>query len=185
MSNVLITGANSGFGLLTARKFAEAGHTVHAGFRSDDRASDLRGLALEFPSIRPVRLDVTDQRLIDGAIAEARGAGPIDVLVNNAGFELACPVDALSDELLSRQFDMNVLGVVRMVRAVAPEMRDRRRGAIVNLSSVVGWLTLAYTAAYGASKHAVGVAVRRPVVRTGAVRRSRRGRGARRLPDEP
>jgi NAD(P)-dependent dehydrogenase (short-subunit alcohol dehydrogenase family) len=91
MSNVLITGANSGFGLLTARKFAEAGHTVHAGLRSDDRASDLRGLALEFPIIRPVQLDVTDQRLIDGAIAEARAAGPIDVLVNNAGFELACP----------------------------------------------------------------------------------------------
>jgi len=155
MSNVLITGANSGFGLLTARRFAEAGHTVHAGFRSKDRAGDLDALALELPEIHPVRLDVTDQALIDGAIAEARKAGPIDVLVNNAGFELACPVDSLSDEALSRQFDTNVLGVVRMVRAVAPEMRDRKQGAIVNLSSVVGWLTAPYTAAYAASKHAV------------------------------
>jgi NAD(P)-dependent dehydrogenase (short-subunit alcohol dehydrogenase family) len=155
MSNVLITGANSGFGLLTARKFAEAGHTVHAGFRSKDRAGDLDALARELPKIRPVQLDVTDQALIDRAIAETRKAGPIDVLVNNAGFELACPVDSLSDELLSRQFDTNVLGVVRMVRAVAPEMRDRKQGSVVNLSSVVGWLTLPYTAAYGASKHAV------------------------------
>ena len=155
MSNVLITGANSGFGLLTARKFAAAGHTVHAGFRSKDRAGDLRALALELPKIHPVQLDVTDQALIDRAIAEARKAGPIDVLVNNAGFEVVSPVDSLSDEVLSRQFDTNVLGVVRMVRAVAPEMRDRKSGSIVNLSSVAGWVTLAYSAAYAASKHAV------------------------------
>jgi NAD(P)-dependent dehydrogenase (short-subunit alcohol dehydrogenase family) len=155
MSNILITGANSGFGLLTARKFAEAGHIVHAGYRSKDRAADLEALALELPNIRPVQLDVTDQALIDGAITEARTSGPIDILVNNAGFELACPVDSLSDEALTRQFDTNVLGVVRMIRGVAPEMRDRKRGAIVNLSSVVGWLTIPYTAAYSASKHAV------------------------------
>jgi len=155
MSNVLITGANSGFGLLTARKFAAAGHTVHAGFRSKDRAGDLETLALELPNIHPVQLDVTDQALINGAIAEARKAGPIDVLVNNAGFEVVCPVDSLSDEVLSRQFDTNVFGVVRMIRAVAPEMRERKQGAIVNLSSVQGWVTVAYSAAYAASKHAV------------------------------
>ena len=90
MSNVLITGANSGFGLLTARKFAAAGHTVHAGFRSKDRAGDLEASALKLPNIHPVRLDVTDHALIDSAIAEARKAGPIDVLINNAGYELAC-----------------------------------------------------------------------------------------------
>src|SRR5260221_7842355 len=155
MSNVVITGANSGFGLLTARKFAEAGHTVHAGFRSKDRASDLEALAIELPTIQPVQLDVTDQGLIDAAITQARAAGPIDVLVNNAGYELVCPVDLLSDAALTHQFDTNVLGVVRMIRAVAPEMRDRKAGAIVNLSSVVGWLTMPYTAAYSASKHAV------------------------------
>lgn len=155
MSNVLITGANSGFGLLTTRKFAEAGHTVHAGFRSKDRAGDLDALALEFPTVRPVQLDVTDQAQIDAAISKARTAGPIDVLVNNAGYELTCPVDSLSDEALMGQFDTNVFGVVRMIRAVAPEMRDRKQGAIVNLSSVVGWVTPPYTGAYAASKHAV------------------------------
>ena len=155
MSNVLITGANSGFGLLTARKFAQAGHTVNAGFRSKNRAGDLEALARELPNVRPVRLDVTDQALIDSAVAQAREAGPIDVLVNNAGFELVCPVDSLSDELLSRQFDTNVFGVVRMIRAVAPEMRERKSGSIVNLSSVQGWVTVAYSAAYAASKHAL------------------------------
>jgi NAD(P)-dependent dehydrogenase (short-subunit alcohol dehydrogenase family) len=155
MSNVLITGANSGFGLRTVRKFAYAGYTVHAGFRSKDRAGELEALARELPTVRPVRLDVTDQVLIDSAVAEAQKAGPIDVLINNAGFELVCPVDSLSDELLSRQFDTNVFGIVRMIRAVAPEMRERKAGVIVNLSSSLGWLTLPYTAAYAASKHAV------------------------------
>lgn len=155
MPNVLITGANSGFGLLTARKFAEAGYVVHAGFRSKDRAGELETLAQDLSNVRPVQLDVTDQQLIDQALAEATAAGPIDVLVNNAGFELACPVDELTDELIHRQFDTNVFGVVRMIRAVSPAMRERKQGAIINLSSVLGWLTLAYTSTYAASKHAV------------------------------
>jgi NAD(P)-dependent dehydrogenase (short-subunit alcohol dehydrogenase family) len=155
MPNVLITGANSGFGLLTSRKFAEAGYTVNAGFRSKDRAAELEALAAELPNIHPVRLDVTDQALIDTAVAEARNSGPIDVLVNNAGYELVGAVDSLSDEVLMRQFDTNVFGVVRMVRAIAPEMRERKQGAIVNLSSILGWLTLPYSSAYAASKHAV------------------------------
>lgn len=98
MLNVLITGANSGFGLLTVRKFAEAGYTVHAGFRSKERARDLEALALEVPKIRPLHLDVTNQALINGAISEACKAGPIDILVNNAGFEVSCPVDTLCDD---------------------------------------------------------------------------------------
>ena len=155
MANVLITGANSGFGLLTAKTFASAGHTVSAGYRSRARAEDLFALSREISLVRPTELDVTRQDLIDAAVAQAHRDGPIDILVNNAGFELACPVDGLTDELLTRQFDTNVLGVVRMVRAVSPGMRARRQGSIVNLSSVVGWLTLAYTAAYAASKHAV------------------------------
>ena len=155
MSNILITGANSGFGLLTTRRFAQAGHTVHAGFRSKSRAGDLEALAAKHSEVRPIRLDVTDQASIDAAVAEARKAGPIDILVNNAGYELAGPVEALSDDALSRQFDTNVFGMVRMVRAVAADMRSRQQGAIVNLSSILGWVTLPYSAAYAASKHAV------------------------------
>jgi NAD(P)-dependent dehydrogenase (short-subunit alcohol dehydrogenase family) len=76
-------------------------------------------------------------------------------LVNNAGFEVRGPVEQLSDELLQRQFDTNVMGVVRMVRAVAPGMRERRAGTIVNISSVAGVIASPYTGAYSASKHAV------------------------------
>jgi NAD(P)-dependent dehydrogenase (short-subunit alcohol dehydrogenase family) len=155
MSNILITGANSGFGLLTTRKFAQAGHTVHAGFRSKERASELVALAGQLPGVRPVQLDVTDPASISAAVAEAQKAGPIDVLINNAGYELSGSVDSLSEEVLTQQFDTNVFGVVRMIRAVAPGMRERKQGAIINLSSILGWVTLPYAAAYAASKHAV------------------------------
>lgn len=72
MSNVPITGANSGFAVLTARKFTRAGHAVHTGFRSRDREGEQEASARELPNVRPVRLDVTDQALIDGAITARR-----------------------------------------------------------------------------------------------------------------
>lgn len=153
--NVLITGANSGFGLLTARKFAAEGWTVHAGWRNPDRRAGLDALAAELPGVLPIKLDVADDAGVRAAVAEASKDAPIDVLVNNAGFAVSGPVDQLSDASLTRQFDTNVLGVVRTIRAVSPAMRERRCGAIVNLSSVVGWLSIPYESAYAASKHAV------------------------------
>jgi NAD(P)-dependent dehydrogenase (short-subunit alcohol dehydrogenase family) len=153
--NVLITGANSGFGLLTAASFAKAGHTVHAGVRNSAKMAALEALGAEGLAVKPVRLDVTDNAAITAAVAQASAAGPIDVLVNNAGFEVAGPVEHLSDASLQRQFDTNVLGVTRMVRAVAPAMRARGEGLIVNLSSVAGHISAPFTGAYSASKHAV------------------------------
>ena len=153
--NVLITGANSGFGLLTARKFAEAGHTVHATLRNPEKAQALNALKERGLPVALVSLDVTDPASVTAAVETASAAAPIDVLVNNAGFEVRGPVEQLSDELLLRQFDTNVMGVVRMVRAVAPGMRERRSGTIVNISSVAGQIAAPYTGAYSASKHAV------------------------------
>ena len=153
--NVLITGANSGFGLLTARKFAEAGHTVQATLRNPEKARALNELREAGLAVEILPLDVTAPDSIAAAVEIASAAGPIDVLVNNAGFEVRGPVEQLSDELLQRQFDTNVMGVVRMVRAVAPGMRERRAGTIVNISSVAGVIASPYTGAYSASKHAV------------------------------
>lgn len=153
--NVLITGANSGLGLLTAQKFAEAGHTVHASLRNPEKAEALNALKERGLPVTLVPLDVTDPESIAAAVATASAAAAIDVLVNNAGFEVRGPIEHLSDELLLRQFDTNVLGVARMVRAVAPAMRERRSGTIVNISSVAGQIAAPYTGAYSASKHAV------------------------------
>jgi NAD(P)-dependent dehydrogenase (short-subunit alcohol dehydrogenase family) len=153
--NVLITGANSGFGLLTARKFAEAGHTVHAGFRNPAKAGALDDLNDAGLPVEPVALDVTDHASIAAALATASAEAPIDVLVNNAGFEVRGPIELLTDDLLRRQFDTNVLGVVRMIRAVVPAMRERGDGAIINVSSVAGHISGPFSGAYSASKHAV------------------------------
>ena len=153
--NVLITGANSGFGLLTAASFARAGHTVHAGVRNPAKGAALDALAAEGLAVKQVKLDVTDDAAVKAAVAQASAAAPIDVLVNNAGFEVAGPVEHLSDASLTRQFDTNVLGVTRMVRAAAPAMRARGDGLIINVSSVAGHISAPFTGAYSASKHAV------------------------------
>jgi len=153
--NVLLTGANSGFGLLTAEKFARAGHRVHAGLRNPAKGAALEALRAEGLPVTLVSLDVTDPASITAAVASASQAAPIDALINNAGFEVRGPVESLDDDLLKRQFDTNVLGVVRLIRAVAPIMRERRAGTIVNLSSVAGHISAPFSGAYSASKHAV------------------------------
>jgi NAD(P)-dependent dehydrogenase (short-subunit alcohol dehydrogenase family) len=153
--NVLITGSNSGFGLLAAETFARAGHTVHASLRNRGKGAALEALKAQGLPVHLVTLDVTDEASAKVAVAEASAAAPIDVLVNNAGFEVSGAVEHLSDASLKRQFDTNVLGVVRMVRHVVPAMRERRSGTIINVSSVAGLIAAPFTGAYSASKHAV------------------------------
>src|SRR5262245_22401825 len=135
MANVLITGCSSGFGLLTALRFARAGDRVFATMRTPAKAPDeLRGaIERERLPVALLRLDVCDQASIDAALREA---GPLDVLVNNAGIECRSSIEDASDEDVRRQFDTNVFGTLRVIRAVLPAMRDRRRGTIVNLSSI-------------------------------------------------
>jgi NAD(P)-dependent dehydrogenase (short-subunit alcohol dehydrogenase family) len=153
--NILVTGSNSGFGLAIAEHAARAGHNVHATLRSLDRAGPLEQLRAAGLPIFISKLDVTDPESIASAVAEAAALRPIDVLVNNAGFEVVAPVEELTDDLLFSQFDTNVFGLVRMVRAVTPAMRELRQGCIINLSSVLGHVSLAHRGAYTASKHAV------------------------------
>lgn len=153
--NVLITGANSGFGLLTAQTFAKAGHTVQATLRDPAKSQGLDALKAAGLPVNVLTLDVTDQASIDAAVAQATAKAPLDVLVNNAGYELSSPTEHMTDANLLRQFDTNVFGVVRMMRAVVPAMRRRGSGTIVNLSSVAGLLAAPFAGAYSASKHAV------------------------------
>jgi NAD(P)-dependent dehydrogenase (short-subunit alcohol dehydrogenase family) len=153
--NVLVTGANSGFGLLIAEKFAKAGHHVHATLRDPARGDGLQGLRLQGLPVTISELDVTDVAGIVRAVETASAAGPIDVLINNAGFEVSAPVEHLTDAGLSRQFQTNVLGPVRLIRAVVPAMRERGAGTIVNISSVAGHIAAPFTGAYSASKHAL------------------------------
>jgi NADP-dependent 3-hydroxy acid dehydrogenase YdfG len=152
---VLVTGASSGIGRATAVKFARRGHEVFAAARRDDV---LAGLADIEPNIRPVGVDVADgdsvQRAWSKIEAETGGTG-VDVLVNNAGFALAGPVEVLPDEAVRRQFDTNVFGVLNITRAVLPAMRVRGSGRIVNVSSLLGRVTFPLMGVYGATKYAV------------------------------
>jgi NAD(P)-dependent dehydrogenase (short-subunit alcohol dehydrogenase family) len=156
MANVLITGCSSGFGLHTAQTFARRGHHVVATVRDIRTADELRGVRdTEHLPISILQLDVRDTGSVHSAVSAALDAGPIDVLINNAGYSFRAAVEETDDDELLRQFDTNLFGVVRLVRAVAPGMRARRCGTIVNVSSVVTSAPLPFSGGYTSSKAAL------------------------------
>jgi NAD(P)-dependent dehydrogenase (short-subunit alcohol dehydrogenase family) len=149
---VLITGASSGIGRATAFLFMQRGWNVAATMRDPDRAGDL---ALG-PAVIVPRLDVLDRASIDAAVAStAERFGSIDVLVNNAGYAVLGPLEAIPPANVERQFATNVLGPIATTRAVLPRFRAQGHGLVVNVSSVVGRMTLPLGSVYGATKFAV------------------------------
>ena len=158
MANVLITGCSSGFGLLTAQTFARRCDQVFATVRDLATAGALRQVrdAEELP-ISILQLDVRDAASIHSTVSAVLDNGSIDVLVNNAGYSLRGAVEEMDDDELLQQFDTNVFGVVRMVRAVAPAMRAHGSGVIVNVSSIASCAALPFGGAYCASKAAVNL----------------------------
>jgi NAD(P)-dependent dehydrogenase (short-subunit alcohol dehydrogenase family) len=154
---ILITGASSGFGRLTAETLANSGHTVFAGFRSTDGAKKEIADALKHKNVEILKLDVTDQQSVDSAIAQLlkKSAGGLDVVVNNAGMASAGISEAFTPEQTRELFEVNVFGVQRMIRATVPLLRARRAGLLINVGSILGRVTLPFFGLYGASKYAV------------------------------
>jgi NADP-dependent 3-hydroxy acid dehydrogenase YdfG len=153
--NVLVTGASSGIGRATAIEFARRGNQVFAAAR---REAALADLAATTSGIRAVGLDVTDAESVRQAwdkIDASTGGVGVDVLVNNAGFALSGPIEALADADVQRQFGTNVFGLLTMTRTVLPAMRSRGSGRIINISSLVGRTTFAGMGVYGSTKYAV------------------------------
>jgi NAD(P)-dependent dehydrogenase (short-subunit alcohol dehydrogenase family) len=155
----VVTGASSGFGLLTAVALAKAGYIVVATVRDPARSAALTQeakLAGVSERIECMPLDVTDHEAIENASAAVIDRhGRIDVLVNNAGFALGGFAEEVPIAEWRRQFETNFFGLVAMTQAVLPHMRARRSGTIVNVSSVSGLVGLPGYAPYAASKHAV------------------------------
>ncbi len=146
---VLITGASTGIGRATAKLLASKGYQVYGAVRSPERVEPLPGVEL-------VRVDVRDDASVAAGVdAVLRKAGRIDVLVNNAGYNLVGAVEETSIEQAQALFDTNVFGVLRMMRAVLPSMRRERSGLIINVSSVLGFLPAPFMGLYASSKHAV------------------------------
>jgi NAD(P)-dependent dehydrogenase (short-subunit alcohol dehydrogenase family) len=156
VSVVLVSGANSGIGRLCALAFARAGHAVAAGSRAAERAAPLaRAAAAESLPLRIVRLDVTDPASVVHAAHEARELfGPVDVLVNNAGVMAAGPVEGAAEDSVRQVFETNFLGPLRLIQAVLPSMRERRRGSIVLVGSLLGRVPAPGAGIYAASKQA-------------------------------
>jgi NAD(P)-dependent dehydrogenase (short-subunit alcohol dehydrogenase family) len=156
MSKVwLITGAGSGIGAHTARAALKAGDRVVASGRNLDKVRNaLRDVASENLAI--VQLDVADEAQARDAVDEAvRRFGRIDVLVNNAGYSLLGNFEEMSTADIERQFATNFYGVMYLMRAVLPVMREQRSGHIINISSLAGAVGFKHCGAYSASKFAV------------------------------
>jgi len=148
---VLITGCSSGIGRAAATSLHAAGLTVYATARQVDA---LAGLARQ--GINTLALDVTDEASMTEAVAAVdEAAGPVGVLINNAGYGLYGPVEQLPMDEIRRQFETNFFGLVRLTQLVLPGMRRRGRGRILNVSSMGGRITLPGGAFYHASKYAV------------------------------
>ena len=150
---LLITGASSGFGQALAREALDAGHRVVGTVRSEEARSTLEAVA---PGQAFGRLlDVTDLAAIEPTVAAIeRDIGPLDVLVNSAGYGHEGILEESPLAEMRRQFEVNLFGAVAMIQAVLPYMR-RRRGHILNITSMGGYITMPGIAYYCGSKFAL------------------------------
>lgn len=149
---VLITGASSGFGKETAKLFFNNGWNVIATMRSPEKETELSKLS----NILLVKLDVTDKQSIADAVNKSlEKFGKIDVLVNNAGFGAVGVLEAAPDEVIRRQFDINLFGVIDVTKAVLPVMRKNKEGLIINISSMGGRITIPFGSLYHSTKFAL------------------------------
>ncbi|HFU3985238.1 TPA: oxidoreductase [Streptococcus suis] len=154
MSNkkvILVTGASSGMGKMSAQDLIKAGHIVYCVARSVDKMQDLAQLGGHV-----LKMDVTSEADIEAVVKQIIDEqGRIDVLWNNAGYGLYGPVEELSMEKVQQQFEVNVYGVARLTQKVLPYMREKREGLIINTSSMGGKIYTPLGAWYHASKHAI------------------------------
>ena len=149
---VLVTGASSGFGKAIAQRFANEGWNVVASMRNTVAATDFgdRG------NVLVTQLDVTDPTSIERAVkAGIDRFGKLDVVVNNAGFGQYGVFEAVPPEKIQRNFDVNVFGVMNVMRAVIPIFRQQKQGMILNISSVGGLIGLPGISTYLATKFAL------------------------------
>lgn len=149
----LITGVSSGLGSALAQEALAAGHKVVGTVRSEQAKRDFESLSLNaFARV----LDVTDFHVIDAAVSEIEAnVGPVDILVNNAGYGHEGVLEESPLSEMRRQFDVNVFGAVAMMKAMLPFMRRRRRGHILNITSMGGHITMPGIAYYCGSKFAL------------------------------
>ena len=142
MSRVLITGASRGIGRAIAEALTAEGHEVVATARDVSMLTDV-------PAVARLQLDVTDENSVSEAVA---AAGPIDVLVSNAGATVRAPLETVPLAEVQRLFELNTFGALRVAQAVMPGMRERGAGKLIFLSSIQGRIAIPLIGPYAASK---------------------------------
>lgn len=154
---VLVTGGTDGLGRAAVVLFAQRGYRAFAGGRNAERRATLDQLARERKlPLETLELDVRDDASVNACVSEIeRRAGPVDVLVNNAGIAIGAAMEEISIDDLLKVYDTNVFGLLRVTKRVLPEMRRRRRGRIINMSSIAGKVSSPILGPYSSSKHAV------------------------------
>lgn len=147
----IVTGSSSGIGRKTAELLAQNDYYVFAMARRLDRLEQIRSVNIE-----PVRLDVTNAPAIQAAVSHIISTkGRIDVLVNNAGFGQLGAIESVSMEAAHQQFEVNVFGYARFMQEVLPHMRTQKAGCIINITSILGKISIPGFGWYAASKHAI------------------------------
>jgi len=172
MGVILITGCSSGFGLLAAKQLVASGDQVFATMRDPKGKNSAPAEELSaIEGIEVLDLDVTsDQSVNSAAKTVLEKSGAPDVIINNAGQMFVGLTEAFTSSEMSRQLDVNVVGIHRVNRAFLPSMRQQGRGLIINVSSVAGRIGVPFFAVYNASKWAVegySLAQRRELACTG------------------
>ncbi len=147
---VLITGSSAGIGYAAAELLLKEGWTVYAAARRVERMRPL-----EAAGARLLKLDVTDEASLRDAAAAVLAAGPLDALVNNAGYGAHGAVEDVPLAEARRQFEVNLFGLARLTQLVLPRMRGQGGGRIINISSIAGKVTMPTGGWYHASKHAL------------------------------
>ena len=152
MKTVFITGASSGIGKASARLFAARGWQVAATMRHHERETELSSL----PNVRLFACDITEFDSIAQAVSAAIATfGRIDALVNNAGYDAVGPLEGASEEQIRRQIETNLTGTILVTKAALPHFRESGGGALINISSVAGRLTMPLQSLYHATKWGV------------------------------
>jgi NAD(P)-dependent dehydrogenase (short-subunit alcohol dehydrogenase family) len=151
MKTIFITGASAGLGKATAKLFAENGWRVIATMRNPEKEQELNTIK----NITLLPLDVTNKEQIQQTVQQATAIADIDVVFNNAGYGLIAPLEATRDEQMTRQFDTNVFGVIRVTQAFIPYFRTKGRGLFITTTSIAGFMGLPLSSIYNATKWAI------------------------------
>lgn len=153
---VLITGCSSGFGFETAKLLSQSGFITYASARNLQSAGIKTLKALGLPNLHFLPLDVTQKQIIHSAINQIiKQQGKIDILINNAGFGYLGPIETFTTQEIQAQYDTNLFGPLRCVKAVIPHMRQCHSGLIINLSSINGLVPFPLFGVYSSSKFAL------------------------------